>query len=325
MATIKDAIYHFVRVSPLCLAFLDHPHFQRLRNIKQLGTVSQVFPGANHTRFEHSIGVLHLAGLVVDTLISRGTYIAPRTKDLVQLAALYHDVGHLAYSHLFDEVLIAQKIGESHEERSCLLVEIVNQELGHVLSELEVQQVQAMIMGRHDLYPQQRFLYQIVCNKVNGIDVDKIAYLQQDAYRCRLPGFQHEYLIQGMSVSLCDSHLQFNIKTKDDIERLFETRRYMFRTVYRHRTVRRFDELLTHCLLDMVKNYKDQWQFERWIDLDDVAVLYYFRTQLPVKYAEFVTRDLPPIAKEEHAVWLEQHSGFMDQRFQLENVRFVDY
>ncbi len=324
MATIKDAIYHFVHVSTLCLAFLDHPHFQRLRNIKQLGTVSQVFPGANHTRFEHSIGVLHLAGLAVDSLIARGTVISPREKDLVQLAALYHDIGHLAYSHLFDEVLTEQKIGEAHEERSCLLVEVVNQEL-KLLSELEVQQVQAMIMGHHDFSKQKRFLYQIVCNKVNGIDVDKIAYLQQDAYRCRLPGFQHEYLIQGMSVSMSDSQLQFNSKTKDDIERLFETRRYMFRTVYRHRTVRRFDELLTHCLVDMVTKLKDKWSLENWIDLDDVAVLYHFRTELPELYAKFVKRDLPPISKEDHAAWLEQHSAFMDQRFQLGNVRFVNY
>lgn len=318
---IKDAVYHFIEVSFLCKQFLDHPHFQRLRNIKQLGVVPQVFPGATHTRFEHSLGVLHLAGQVVEQLRRVGVTISDREKDLAQLAGLYHDIGHLAYSHLFDEALHEHHMGETHEERSCLLVQHINAEL-NLLSPTEVTQVQDMIMGRHDLHPDQAFLYSIVCNKQNGIDVDKIAYLQQDAYRCRLPGFQHEYLIQGMSVGP-DHHLQYALKTKDDVERLFETRRYMFRTVYRHRTVRRFEKLLLECLSHVVLGVKDDWNLARWIELDDVAILSIWRKELPELYRRFITRELPPISKEQHALWLEEHVMFLDQRFQLENVKFV--
>jgi HD superfamily phosphohydrolase len=210
---------------------------------------------------------------------------------------------------------------ETHEDRSCFLVKHINEDL-QLLSPSEVVQVQDMIMGRHDLHPNRAFLYSIVCNKINGVDVDKIAYLQQDAYRCRLPGFQHEYLILGMSVGP-DQQLQFASKTKDDVERLFETRRYMFRTVYRHRTVRRFEKLLLECLSNIVKSLQSEWCMERWIELDDVAVISTCRKEMPDIYHRFVTRDLPAISKEEHAQWLEEHVQFMDQRYQLSHVKFV--
>ena len=91
---IKDCIYRFIQVPDLCKSFIDTVEFQRLRHIKQLGLVQFTYPSAAHSRFEHSLGVMHLAGVGAD--------ISQREKELLQLAGLLHDVGHMAFSHLFD-------------------------------------------------------------------------------------------------------------------------------------------------------------------------------------------------------------------------------
>lgn len=317
--TIKDAtgLTSFIKVSLLCQAFLDHRYFQRLRWIKQLGTVSFVYPGATHTRFEHSLGVMHLAGEVIDTLRQQGHDISQRQKDLVQLAALYHDIGHLAFSHLFDEVLHEQGVGEAHEVRSCQLLRAANAEL-KLLSLFEVEQVEAMITGRNE---NDIFLYSIVCDKITGVDVDRIAYLQQDAYHCCLPGFQHQYLLGHVSIN-DKKQLQFHPKTQPDIQRLFEFRNYMFRTVYRHRTVRRYEALLSPVLRHIVTQLSDKWSMEVWLELDDTNIMAMMRAQLPKVYAQMLSRDLPEITREDHAQWLTTHASFFNQANHIDQVRF---
>lgn len=127
---MKDILYGSVRLPPVCMAFMDVPEFQRLRRVKQLGMVHYVYPSAVHSRFEHSIGVCILAGKAVDQLrqfVCLAPTVTPfstaklgllRTKHLIQLAALYHDIGHFAYSHLFDTFLrtAEPKTGEEKRE-----------------------------------------------------------------------------------------------------------------------------------------------------------------------------------------------------------------
>ena len=165
MAIVKDCVHRFIHMSPLCRAFADTPEFQRLREIRQLGPVYLVYPGAVHTRLEHSFGVMHLAGEVVDVLRASGVQVSAREKDLVQLAGLLHDVGHVAYSHMLDHMLRAAGHA-GHEERSVELVDRINARLVYrastgesgesgesvesafdPLSPTEVATVQRMIVG----------------------------------------------------------------------------------------------------------------------------------------------------------------------------------
>src|SRR3989344_291322 len=118
LTIIKDAIYGFIHVNQLCKVFLDTPEFERLRRIKQLGLAHFVYPSATHTRFEHCLGVMHLAGKVADKL---SEYVTEREKELLQLAGLLHDVGHVAFSHLVDYTIEEEQVGtnqKTHEERS---------------------------------------------------------------------------------------------------------------------------------------------------------------------------------------------------------------
>jgi HD superfamily phosphohydrolase len=101
---IKCPVYGFIKVPLDLIPFIDHPLFQRLQRIKQLGSCIKVFPSVGHSRMEHSLGVMHLAGIVVDQL-REFVEITERQKKLVQLGALYHDIGHIAFSHMFDEFL----------------------------------------------------------------------------------------------------------------------------------------------------------------------------------------------------------------------------
>ena len=219
---IKDCIYRFIQVSDLCKKFIDTPEFQRLRNIKQLGLVHFVYPPAVHTRLEHSLGVMHLAKVVVDELRQHGQKITDREKDMVQLAGLLHDVGHIAFSHLFDYMLEENNIHFLHEERSIVLLKKINKRL-QLLSEKEVKMISNMINGFIPKDEKKHFLYEIINNKTFGIDVDRLDYLQRDSYHTGMPSFQPDYLIRCLRV--VDGRLAVLEKAKPEVEMLYETRK----------------------------------------------------------------------------------------------------
>lgn len=247
---IKDCIYGYINIPDLCLKFIDTPEFQRLRRVRQLGMVHYVYPSAVHTRFEHSLGVMHLAGKVVDQL--RLTVdISDRTKNLIQLAGLYHDIGHFAYSHLFDTFLSRQEEDfpgqapifklKDHEDRSIHFLHRVNSRLKLLTGE-EEEFVQAVIRG--DSIPDKKtaYLYQIVANKECGVDVDKMDYLRRDAYHTGLPGFQADYIILNAVVD-SNNCLAFKKKAEEDLRDLFTTRRRMHKNVYQHHTTQKINKI----------------------------------------------------------------------------------
>jgi len=127
---IIDPIHDFIRVYNSELKIIDNPIFQRLRRIRQLSGAHLTYPGAQHTRFEHSLGVMHIAGRASQTLQEKGVL---KTDDIdsIRLAALLHDIGHGPFSHLFEEVL-QQKKKISHENIGKQL--ILKTEIGDILS-----------------------------------------------------------------------------------------------------------------------------------------------------------------------------------------------
>jgi len=242
MKFVKCPVHGYIELPDLCRKFADHPIFQRLGRIGQLGSSKYVYPSAGHTRKEHSLGVMHMAGLVVDQLRTF-VDIDQRTKELIQLGGLYHDIGHVAYSHLMDEFICSAKIfsGEGgslnygvssgdveccrlststninpdeffrkrkHEDRSVFLLHLVNEELG-LLEHDEAKFVENVILG---VVPsaieiaentKKSYLYEIVNNKQCNVDVDKMDYLYRDALHTGMPLFQSKYIIMNMVISNC--------------------------------------------------------------------------------------------------------------------------
>jgi len=262
---IKDCIYQFIEIPELCKAFADTFEFQRLRYIKQLGFVSFVYPSAVHTRLEHSFGVMHLAGRMVDALRATAN-ISDREKELVQLAGMLHDTGHIAFSHLFDYILTEQG-EEGHEERSVKVLRIINSRL-QLLSNREEDMVAKMILGNSE-NEEKEFLYEIVSNSLCGIDVDRLDYLQRDAYHTGIPGFQPDYLLRCARV--VDNHICFLHKAFTEVQLLYETRKRMFLLVYRHKTVMRIERVIRQIVKDL--DIFHNWSANSWLGFDDVECI----------------------------------------------------
>ena len=122
---INDPVYGFINVpDDFIFDLIEHPWFQRLRNIKQLGLTSFVYPGANHSRFQHCLGALHLMDMAITTLRSKGTVISTEEEEAALIAILLHDSGHGPFSHALENSIIT---GISHEDISLLLMEKLNE------------------------------------------------------------------------------------------------------------------------------------------------------------------------------------------------------
>jgi len=283
---VKDCIYKQIRISPLCQAFIDTPEFQRLRFVKQCGHVHYVYQSAVHTRFEHSLGVMHLAKKMVKALRAQGANIDNRTCDLIQLAGLMHDIGHVAYSHFFDKFLEAtpgyvSKIPRHHEERSITFLKQIN-DREKALSDTEVQFVTDAIRG--DAHNENAYLYEVVCNKKCGLDVDKMDYLFRDAYHTGMHGFQSDYIIRN--VRIADGHIAFSAKTEVDVKDLFDTRYRMYANVYRHHTVRKHEKIYW-CLMKRLYASGAQIEYDT-----DIFLEYQLQTHFPEVFNKIWARDL---------------------------------
>ena len=123
---INDPVYGFISIPDgLVFSLIEHPWFQRLRYIKQLGMTHLVYPGALHTRFHHALGAMHLMCLAIDTLRNKGHEISEEEEQAVAIAILLHDIGHGPFSHALEETIVK---GISHEDISTLLMTKLNQQ-----------------------------------------------------------------------------------------------------------------------------------------------------------------------------------------------------
>src|SRR3712207_1058372 len=129
---ISDPVFGFIKVPRgLLLNIVNHPLMQRLTRIKQLGLASVVYPGAQHTRFQHSLGAFHLMSEAISSLQQKGVFIFDSEAEAVQAAILMHDIGHGPFSHVLENTLIH---GISHEEISLMMMEQINKEMNGELN-----------------------------------------------------------------------------------------------------------------------------------------------------------------------------------------------
>ena len=259
MKTIKDSVHDHIRIDGVARDLLDTPEIQRLRRIRQLGTVSMVYPSANHTRFEHSLGVYHLACEALEYLDIDG-----RQAERVHAAALLHDVGHGPFSHNL-ESLTHRRTGRYHDDVHELLT---NGAVGDVLRDhnLEPAAIADLVAG------EGRF-GQLVSGE---LDVDRMDYLVRDAHHTGVPygTIDHGRLIRELT--FVDGELVLDEGNVQSAESLLVARALMNPTVYSHSVARISKAMLRRAaerLLESPHTELDADRLQRMDDHDLIAAL----------------------------------------------------
>lgn len=220
---INDPVYGFINIPyELLFDIIEHPYFQRLRRIKQLGLTFLVYPGASHTRFQHALGAMHLMTLAIDILKQKGTIITDKEAEAACAAILLHDIGHGPFSHALENSIIPHC---SHEQLSKLIMHSLNNEMGGKL-DLAIE----LFEGNY----QKKFLHQLITSQ---LDVDRLDYLRRDSFFSGVSEgvIGSDRIIKMLEV--VDDELVIESKGIYSIEKFLIARRLMYWQVYLHKTV----------------------------------------------------------------------------------------
>ena len=231
---INDPVLGFIKVPRgLIYDLVCHPIVQRLTRIRQLGLSSVVYPGAQHTRFQHSLGAFHLMSEAIRELTAKGHFIFDSEAEAVEAAILLHDVGHGPFSHVLERTLVH---GITHEEISLLLMERINREMNGQLT--------LAIRIFRDQYP-KRFLHQLVSGQ---LDMDRLDYLRRDSFYTGVSegNIGPARIIKMLDVK--DDRLVVEAKGIYSIENFLTARRLMYWQVYLHKTSVACEQLLVNTL-----------------------------------------------------------------------------
>jgi len=232
---INDPVFGFIKIPRgLLYDIVKHPLMQRLTRIKQLGLASVVYPGAQHTRFQHSLGAFHLMSEAVQSLTQKGIFIFDSEAEAVQAAILMHDIGHGPFSHVLENTLIN---GISHEDISLLMMDQINNEMNGRLN--------LAIKIFKDEYP-KRFLHQLISSQ---LDMDRLDYLRRDSFFTGVTegNIGSARIIKMLNV--VDDQLVVDHKGIYSIENYLTTRRLMYWQVYLHKTTVAYEKSLVNILL----------------------------------------------------------------------------
>ena len=232
---INDPVFGFIHIPKgLLYDIVCHPVMQRLTRIKQLGLAAAVYPGAQHTRFQHSLGAFHLMSEAITSLRSKGNFIFDSEAEAVQAAILLHDIGHGPFSHVLENTIVN---GVSHEEISLMLMERINKDLKG--------QLNLAIQIFKDEYP-KKFLHQLVSGQ---LDMDRLDYLRRD---CFYTGVSEGNIGSARIIKMLDvkdDHLVVESKGIYSIENFLTSRRLMYWQVYLHKTSVACEKMLISTLL----------------------------------------------------------------------------
>lgn len=340
---IKDVIHNTIEITPIAKRITDNPIFQRLRNLHQTGVNYLVFPNTNHTRFEHSLGTYHLAGIVLENLINNSPpesinrclmevkfireyllnhfelddtesnilYLENYNKnlmdnylvELIKIAGLVHDLGHGPFSHLFDSwihtlSLTQTQIKESklidHESRSVILFETIisnfisndnksdvnewgelNDTNTEFISQEAIKFISELINPNSNTC--KNFIFQIIANSVNGLDVDKLDYLYRDSYYfgCGRPYDLSSIISQ---VQVIDKNISFPEKTCYEVYKIFRSRYDMHKQFYNNKTTICIEYMIRDIMenLDPILKMSEiiiNEDIIKFIELDDKIIL----------------------------------------------------
>jgi len=309
---IQDDVHGIFRMDPLCVRIIDTPPFQRLRECHQLGLTHMIYPTANHKRFEHSLGVAHLAQQVGEKIWKdqgkRGDVDMDRNDiKCVTLAGLLHDVGHGPFSHVFDyEFLKLMGINNwYHEDMSCkildlildrylcdspqgadgtasvsdddakLIKRLIDRDRDNMELKADAKQGgDAGVANRRPYYDTRRFLFDIVANQRNSIDVDKFDYLARDSRAVGMKlGVDFKRIMQFSRV--LDDQICFKQSEYHNIYQLFHGRMMMHRQVYTHKKAKSLEFMVVDALKaaePVLKLTEKIYDPEQFILLNDTLI-----------------------------------------------------
>lgn len=232
---INDPVYGFITVpGDFIFDLVCHPWFQRLRNIRQLGLTSYVYPGAVHTRFQHSLGAMYLTAMAIQTLRSKEVTVSPEEEEAVLAAILLHDTGHGPFSHALEHSLVEEM---PHETVSLLIMKELNRQFNGRLS-LAIK----IFEGSYH----RRFFHELIAGQM---DMDRMDYLRRDSFYTGVieGSVGSDRIIRMLNVS--DDRLVIEEKGIYSVEKFLIARRLMYWQVYNHRTVVSAEKLLTSLLV----------------------------------------------------------------------------
>ncbi len=231
---LNDPIYGFITIpNETIFDLIEHPYFQRLRRISQLGLTYLVYPGAYHTRFHHALGAMHLMQKAIDVLQSKGHTISPEEKEAVCIAILLHDVGHGPYSHALEHSIVNNL---SHETVSYLMMDRLNAEFdGKLTLAIDI------FRNRYA----KKFLHQLISSQ---LDMDRLDYLQRDSFYTGVSEgkINSDRLITMLNIA--DDELVIDAKGIYSVEKFIVARRLMYWQVYLHKTVLAAEFMLVNIL-----------------------------------------------------------------------------
>ena len=250
---IRDSVYGDIMLNEIEVEVMDNPQFQRLRRIKQLGLISLIYPGANHTRFEHSIGTMHIASKLADKLD-----LNQEDKELVRISALLHDIGHGPFSHVSEGVL-----SFPHEELTKYVIK--NTAIRDIVEKkFDIDKIIEIINGEGKFGP-------IVSGE---LDADRMDYLLRDSHYTGVAYgiIDYERIISNINLN---KHLSLDIKGVQAAEGALVSRYFMYPSVYQHHTTRIVNSMFRRGLKKLIDsgviNENDMYKY------DDADIIGIFR------------------------------------------------
>ncbi len=255
---INDPLYGFITIpNNLIYDLINHPYFQRLRRIKQLGLTDFVYPGALHTRFHHAIGAMHLMSETLTNLRNKGIEISDEELNGALVAILLHDIGHTPFSHALENELISDL---SHEQISGIIMKKLNEDFGGLDLAIKI---------FNDQYD-RRFFHQLVSSQ---LDVDRLDYLNRDSFFTGVVEgrISANRIIKLLSV--VDDELVVEEKGIYSIENFLSARRLMYWQVYIHKTTLGVEQLL----VQIVRRSKE---VSEKLDLGNSSIKYFLKESI---------------------------------------------
>ena len=263
---ITDPVHKYIRFSQVEKQLIDSPAFQRLRRIRQLAGAHLVYPSAQHSRFEHSLGAMHIAGLAGETLLGKGYIDHAEVVQDLRLAALLHDIGHGPFSHLFEEVL-EYNCNTSHEELGKKI--IIQSEIADILERhgSSAHQICRLSFGESKV----NFMNEIISG---GLSADIMDYLPRDGLFTGAEYAKLDYHRLVSSLEVSKNRLAINRSALNSLESMLISRYEMFKAVYFHKTVRSAEVMLLRSMIaaDEALGLTDT-SLQKYLMLTDEATL----------------------------------------------------
>ena len=290
MSYLFDIIHGYIKIDDDDKKFINNSWMKRLKRIKQLGVLDNVFPSASHSRFEHVLGVYHIAGLYISKLEENNKrkrkIFTQKEKRCIKLAGLFHDLGHGPFSHVFDNIVLsnidaADNIYKDHENRSRLITERIfegmsaNEFTGYDIDFIKdlIEPPDNMLYTDGNNIPhyniKKAYLYQIINNRVTSIDVDKFDYLQRDSKHIGLDyTFNYNRILNKSRVY--ENNIIYDSSLQNNIFDLFYTRYRLHKDIYNHKKSKILEIMMADALKESnIYNFNEIITSGDFIELDD--------------------------------------------------------